>query len=411
MENIYGFAEQLSIKKRIDNKIVISGLNNGNWVLSQIESIVLQEFNGGRDLEEILAILPGREVSIIKIYENFIDKGILVKNSARKIDLSAKWTLDEVFFELTKQCNLRCHHCYIPKEIEKKELGLEKWFQIVDSCKDLGVGLIKLTGGEAMLHPHFWDIVKYINKNGISMRLYTNGSCLNKKTVENLKTVGISEIQISLDGGTEETHDTFRNAPGNYKHILRTLPILIRFEIRVILSFTVTDYNVNEINLFIREARQFPNVKIVISPYINYHQTYQGDRFVDVSEETVEKLKECFENNKNIWSDKIKYSLSFSNLFIGYCGFGIYSLYIDSFGKIILCPLLGNIQLGTITDGIENIWENSKILMEYRSHTIADIEKCNTCKNVNVCKGGCRARAYFINGSILACDPVSCKMY
>ena len=48
-----------------------------------------------------------------------------------------------------------------------------------------------------MLHPHFWDIVKYINKNGISMRLYTNGSCLNKKTVENLKTVGISEIQIS----------------------------------------------------------------------------------------------------------------------------------------------------------------------------------------------------------------------
>lgn len=49
--------------------------------------------------------------------------------------------------------------------------------------------------------------------------------------------------------------------------------------------------------------------------------------------------------------------------------------------------------------------------MEYRSHTIADIEKCNTCKNVNVCKGGCRARAYFINGSILACDPVSCKMY
>ena len=68
MENIYGFAEQLSIKKRIDNKIVISGLNNGNWVLSQIESIVFQEFNGFRDLEEILAILPGREVSIIKIY-------------------------------------------------------------------------------------------------------------------------------------------------------------------------------------------------------------------------------------------------------------------------------------------------------------------------------------------------------
>ena len=72
---------------------------------------------------------------------------------------------------------------------------------------------------------------------------------------------------------------------------------------------------------------------------------------------------------------------------------------------------MGNIQLGTITDGIENIWENSKILMENRSHTIADIEKCNTCKNVNVCKGGCRASAYFFNGSILACDPVSCKMY
>ena len=98
MENIYGFAEQLSIKKRIDNKIVISGLNNGNWVLSQIESIVLQEFNGGRDLEDILAILPGREVSIIKIYENFIDKGILVKNSARKIDLSAQFKMSSLLY-------------------------------------------------------------------------------------------------------------------------------------------------------------------------------------------------------------------------------------------------------------------------------------------------------------------------
>ena len=43
-------------------------------------------------------------------------------------------------------------------------------------------------------------------------------TCLNKKTDgEFEKSVGISEIQISLDGGTEETHDTFRNAPGNYK--------------------------------------------------------------------------------------------------------------------------------------------------------------------------------------------------
>lgn len=411
MGKIYGFTEQLSIKKRIDNKIVISGFNKGNRVLSQSESIVLQEFNGGRDLEEVLSIFPGRKTKIIKIYENFISDGILVENSNRKIDLSAKWTLDEVFFELTKRCNLRCHHCYIPKGIEKNELGLEEWFQIIDSCKDLGVGLIKLTGGEAMLHPCFWSIVEYINKNGISMRLYTNGSFLNQKTAENLKLVGISEIQISLDGGTEKTHDTFRNAPGNFKHILRILPILKQFEIKVILSFTVTDYNVNEINLFIREAKQFSNVKVVISPYINYHQTYRGDRFVDVGKETVEKLKECFENNKEIWSDKIKYSLSFSNRFIGYCGFGIYSLYIDSFGKIILCPLLGNIELGTITEGIKNIWENSKILLEYREHTIADIEKCNDCRNVNVCKGGCRARAYFINGSLLSCDPVSCKMY
>ncbi|NSE36493.1 SPASM domain-containing protein [Dorea longicatena] len=172
----------------------------------------------------------------------------------------------------------------------------------------------------------------------------------------------------------------------------------------------IKDYETKGLLIDVERAdyRKVNSSGLTISKFLN--------KYGEISvEELLLKLSDLYELPEEVFGEEVQQFLDDmiekGFFVIGYCGFGIYSLYIDSFGKIILCPLLGNIQLGTITDGIENIWENSKILMEYRSHTIADIEKCNTCKNVNVCKGGCRARAYFINGSILACDPVSCKMY
>ncbi len=416
MEREYGIAENLNIKRRVDKRVIVNGPGFKNHPLNNLESEILSKFNGGKTLQSLLQELgvendKNKMERVKKGFQALVENNLLVPDAKKICDFTPKWTLDEVFLELTKQCNLRCHHCYIPKNISLKELTREQWLKVVDECRDMGVGLIKVTGGEPMIYRHFFDIIEYIMSNNMHIRLYTNGSFLSDANIANLKRIGITEVQISMDGARKKTHDTFRRTEGNFEKIMKALPVLENSGINAILSFTVTDYNENEMDEFIEIARRFSNIKVVISPYINYHQTICIDKLVDVNESIVSNLKQIFEKNSDIWSDKVRYSLSFSNKYIGYCGFGIYSLYIDSTGKIMMCPLLNNIIVGHISEGIENVWRGSQILNEYRQCTIADIDYCNTCKNINVCRGGCRARAYIANGTFISNDPVSCRMY
>jgi radical SAM protein with 4Fe4S-binding SPASM domain len=76
---------------------------------------------------------------------------------------------------------------------------------------------------------------------------------------------------------------------------------------------------------------------------------------------------------------------------------------IDVDGNVLPCsyfPLpAGNIR----TQSFKDIWENSELfknLRDFKSYK----GRCGACEFVNVC-GGCRARAYAVNGDYLAEEP------
>lgn len=410
----YNINEKAFVKCRYDKKIVVFSHSMEANVLEGQEKQLLIKFNGGNTYASVC-----KTDQLKKKYKQsflyLIEKQYLVETEGkRKVNLTPKWTLDEVFLELSKNCNLHCRHCYIPNGITEKEIKLKQWKRIVDQCHELEVGLIKITGGEPMLSSYFWDIVSYIHMKNIRMRIYTNGSYLNRETIRCLKHNGINEIQISLDGGTEKTHDSFRRTKGNFSKIMEALPILSNIGISVILSFTLSDFNEHEVKLFLQIAYRYTNVKVVINPYINYHQTCLNENILNISDTMIFNLKNCFQDNKLKWSDKTKYYLSFSNRFIGFCGLGTYMLYIDSTANVYLCPLLNQKEnvVGNLNEcSLVEVWEKSELLNQYRRYTIADIEGCNACKNSHICRGGCRARAFMESNTLLAKDSISCKMY
>lgn len=410
----FNLSRNIAIKCRIDRKIVVMKDAEEPEVLDSISSRLIQAFNGGTSLEKIFDNRKIEEPIKEKVFR-LSERNLLVETNEKYVlNLQREWTLDEVFFELTKRCNLRCRHCYIPKNIDKGEMTLEEWKIQVDACKEMHVGLIKLTGGEAMLYPYFWDIISYIQKQKIRMRLYTNGSFLTSETIPRLLENGIRECQISLDGGTADVHNAFRRTENNFEKIMKALPILEKEGMKVDLSFTLSDFNREEVEDFVQIANRFSNIKIVVSPYINYHQTSTDKCDLYVDDEMLHKLKTCFENNKMKWSDKTKYYYTFSNRFIGYCGAGVYMLYIDSQGKVMICPLLNQKEnmVGNVREvSLQEIWRESAFLQNYRKSGISDIEGCNCCENANECRGGCRARAFMKSGKLLAKDEVSCRMF
>lgn len=423
--------DSVKAKRRIDNKIVFYNFDLNEYhiyegidvkiiesiqkrlTISQIIDLLSQELREGHD--EISSYLTNFIESLIKnnIYSPcFKEKE---KNHKHLSDSFQSFSLDEVFLELTKKCNLNCRHCYIDKTAFSKQLSTEGWIRIIDQLDKLDVLKIKLTGGEPMLHPYFYDIVNYIKKKKMGMRLYTNGSMLNQLNIRKIKESGIRELQISLDGFTAKTHDEFRRTNGNFEKILGSLPFLDEIGISTILSYTVTDFNIEEVRLLGDYVRKFKNIRINISPYINYQcSNDSGDRFLKVSEGTINKLKNAFFFFSDIWSQKINYGLTFSNKYIGYCGAGIFSCYITSEGDVGLCPLLnkGQFFAGSLKlEKLSNIWNYSNAFKAYRQYNVKDINKCNTCIYVNSCRGGCRARAFYMTKSLLEPDPVSCQMY
>lgn len=404
---------------RKDGKLSFNRAFESPYVVDTFTSKALLKLHQGHALQKLLEhpnLKPQQKVTLLEHLHFLVDHQFLTHdpNHAYQELPSPVWVLDEVFFELTKTCNLKCHHCYIDPNVAAKELKKEKWLQTLESAYDQGLSLLKLTGGEALLSKHLPDILSFTKSKGIRTRLYTNGQLLTDTTLEWLSQMGLNEMQISLDGGTATTHDGFRNTVGNFKHIVDTLPKIIAKGIPLTLSFTASTYNYQEIDAFMDLCEKHPELKVVVSPYINYHQTFEGNDKLLVTEAVIEKLKSTFIQHIDRWSDKTRHYLTYSEKFPGFCGAGFFSLYIDSFGKALLCPLLSQDDhvLGNLNDStLEDLWQKSNALNAFRSIELNQLDTCPTCKNGRTCRGGCRARAYFHTGHFKGCDPISCQMY
>lgn len=57
--------------------------------------------------------------------------------------------LKTVTIELVNQCNWKCKHCYLDRDVST--LDISKVFEIIDDARDLGAFEVRLSGGEVMV--------------------------------------------------------------------------------------------------------------------------------------------------------------------------------------------------------------------------------------------------------------------
>lgn len=70
MQGIYGISHTLSIKRRIDKKIVLNSDGKRNTVLSMAESEVLSKFNSGKEINFVLDKFGDKREQVYKIIHN-----------------------------------------------------------------------------------------------------------------------------------------------------------------------------------------------------------------------------------------------------------------------------------------------------------------------------------------------------
>ncbi len=130
--------------------------------------------------------------------------------------------LFSLFVELTYACNLKCVHCYNPKDISNIQIDLDKMKQIIDEAKEIGCFNITFSGGECTLNKNFEKIVEYARSKRMSVEIFTNGQTLydNPELLNRLITLYPSRIGLSLYSLNKDTHEKITSVKGSYNKTL-----------------------------------------------------------------------------------------------------------------------------------------------------------------------------------------------
>lgn len=116
--------------------------------------------------------------------------------------------------EPVSRCNFRCTMCQVSdweKMTRAGDMGLEEFKQLLD--EQYGLVEVKLQGmGEALMNAEpFFDMIRYARAKHIWVRVTTNASLLHLKNhARDLIDTDVNEVQISIDGATEDVFTRIR---------------------------------------------------------------------------------------------------------------------------------------------------------------------------------------------------------
>ncbi len=106
--------------------------------------------------------------------------------------------INDVYIELTSNCNLRCSFCYNHSGDMFKELDFNVIKKLIDYLCMQNVKEVFLSGGEPTLYSKIYELIEYLDSKEIDINLVTNGTLLTKINIQELKK--IKNFQISLEG-------------------------------------------------------------------------------------------------------------------------------------------------------------------------------------------------------------------
>jgi Fe-coproporphyrin III synthase len=154
-----------------------------------------------------------------------------------------------VVWNMTRQCNLKCRHCYARALNQKTtdELTTEEGKTLLDDLSSYGAPVILFSGGEPIMRPDLPELAEYAVAKGMRAVISTNGTLITRELAKTLKDIGLSYVGISLDG-MEAVNDRFRGVSGAFNQALTGIRNCQEAGIKVGLRFTINRINQDQVS-------------------------------------------------------------------------------------------------------------------------------------------------------------------
>jgi len=134
-----------------------------------------------------------------------------------------------VQFYVTARCNLTCQQCnIIYANSDVRECTLYEIERIAENLSKLGVVIVLLTGGEPFLRKDLPEIVRAFVRNGIHVRMQTNGFASEEALCRCVE-YGARDISISLDSLVPVLQDSINGGfNDSWKRAIKTISMVTR---------------------------------------------------------------------------------------------------------------------------------------------------------------------------------------
>jgi radical SAM protein with 4Fe4S-binding SPASM domain len=324
-----------------------------------------------------------------------------------------------VAWNLTRRCNLECAHCYIsagPGESATSELGTAECLRIVDELLALNPApLLILSGGEPLLRADLEDLARHAAERGATVVVGTNGTLLTDERVASLKAAGVRGVAVSVDSLRPVYHDNFRRGRGALADTRAALERLKANELDFIIQTTVTKGNRRELRRLVEWAAEEGAVSFncyflvatgrgaaladlapadgeaVLADLARWEREFRG-RMMVRAKCAPHFMRHVYETDPD--SPVLNYETR--------CPCGAQYCRITPDGQLTPCPYMPEVAGDLRTQSFAEIWRAAPLFRRLREAPLGG--KCGACEYRKLC-GGCRARAFAMEGDVLAADP------
>lgn len=361
---------------------------------------------GSRSVTDIVTLLSEQSgepadtmaQGVEKILKTLQEKGIITMDTAplegaKAKHIKMKYPLEFAQVEITNRCNLSCLHCFnnsgspYPNELTTAEI-----FSIIDTLSSLGVDNIVLSGGEPLMHPDLFEIIKHAREAPMTVTLFTNGTLITEEHIREFKKLNIRGFNISIDDVDENIHDTFRGKKGALRKTLRAVNLCKEAGFHVKISISLNQLNKDHILGILQYFKEHNLTEFGVTPV-----TYSG-RGIDSLAVSPEECHDVWVNQFTYYKEHFPEVIPHLEGILGErCGIARDMVGIKSDGTIIPCPGSNRaLGVGNIRDvDLEKFWVENETLETLRNITVKDDEKCRNCTYLTFCMG-CVASAYLL---------------
>ncbi|HUT55329.1 MAG TPA: radical SAM protein [bacterium] len=181
-----------------------------------------------------------------------------------------------LYLEATAVCNLRCPMCPttigLPREPYRTEMFDLELLPKIESVLPYVARAFLSGGGEPLLHPKFFDIVRRLKRHAIEVHFNSNATLLDEARAREMIASGVDTISFSIDGATAETYAKIR-VPADFGRVTANIRRLA--ELKKLagserpflnMQFTVSDLNATEITRAVPLAASLGINHLVVEP-------------------------------------------------------------------------------------------------------------------------------------------------